>query len=316
MTLVIILSLILMNFTPVEANNDLLYQVLEHVNAERRALGRPVLRMDGALSAAAQTRAYEIEGKFSHTRPNGSEWYSIFDQHGITAGYIGENLAKKSFNNGQANDHVSAEFFRLWKNSPGHYENMIKAEHTVIGMAVHKSGNVYHMVQLFNSEAKAPEPAKPKPKPKPAEQESVKDESRKPQAPPSSQEKPSATRESDKIANVETNNSDQRTIQDQLTKERLDFDAQAKEIEKLQNKVDELIKVGTAQDQLIEKQVETIENKTEENEALKEALSALKVKQKQERRIFIGSVIVLFLIFIIVALKTNLKSVKDKKTLS
>lgn len=315
MTLIIILSLLLLNITPVEANSDVLYQVLEHVNAERRALGRPALRMDGALSAAAQTRAYEIEGLFSHTRPNGSEWYTIFDQHGIPAGYVGENLAKKSFNVNQSDAHVSSEFFRLWKNSPGHYENMIKAEHTVIGMAVHKSGNVYHMVQLFNSEVVTPVEPKPEVESKPEvtqkpNEEEVKNESQAPSSPNLKKEKPSSTiQESDRIANVEGNGSDQMSIDEETFQSQIkDKD---KEIEKLNNKVKELIEVGEAQDTLIDKQLETIEEQKEQIESCNEKTVALALAQQKERRIFLGSIIIMMLLFIIILLRLQVK-MKDK----
>ena len=51
--------------------------VVSQVNRERAARGLRALRVDPALTAAAQIRAREIVEKFSHTRPDGTKWSTV-----------------------------------------------------------------------------------------------------------------------------------------------------------------------------------------------------------------------------------------------
>ena len=145
---------------PVNASSNVNNLVLQHVNQERARLGKSSLRLDSQLSNAAARRSQEIVQKFSHTRPNNKEWHSIYDEFNIFSLYIGENVAKKSYSTAPSDEQLALDFYNLWKNSPGHYQNMIKTEYDMIGLAIHKEGNVYYMTQLFNSGSKKQE-AKP-----------------------------------------------------------------------------------------------------------------------------------------------------------
>ena len=109
--------------------------VVNQVNRERAARGLSALRIDPALTAAAQIRAREIVEKFSHTRPDGTKWSTV------SSIAYGENIAK-----GQRTvDRVMA----AWMSSSGHRANILRASYGSIGVACVKSGGVYYWVQLF-----------------------------------------------------------------------------------------------------------------------------------------------------------------------
>ncbi|CAM3566006.1 CAP domain-containing protein [Erysipelothrix urinaevulpis] len=172
-TIMMMISLI----SPVNANSSINEQVLQHVNQERANLGRKALRIDAKLSTAAAKRSQEIVQTFSHTRPNGKEWSTIYDDFNIFPLYIGENVAKKSYNKVPDNAELAQDFYTLWKNSPGHYQNMVKPEYDMIGLSIHKVGNVYYMTQLFNSDgAEKPQTSKPQPKPEKKKELVIKEE--------------------------------------------------------------------------------------------------------------------------------------------
>ena len=109
--------------------------VVRQVNQERAARGLSALRVDPALTAAAQIRAQEIVQKFSHTRPDGTRWSTV-----SSAAY-GENIAK-----GQR---TADKAMAAWMTSSGHRANILRANYGSIGVACVKSGGVYYWVQLF-----------------------------------------------------------------------------------------------------------------------------------------------------------------------
>ena len=77
------------------------------VNEVRENTGLQPLVWDSNLESTSDVRAKEIEAKFSHTRPNGSPWYTVnSDIMG------GENLA---FGYNNASDVMDG-----WMNSPTH----------------------------------------------------------------------------------------------------------------------------------------------------------------------------------------------------
>lgn len=109
--------------------------VVNQVNQERAKRGLRTLRVDPALTAAAQQRALEITQKFSHTRPDGTRWSTVSSRA------YAENIARGQ----KTPDKVMA----AWLTSSGHRANMLRASYGSIGVACVKSGGIYHWVQLF-----------------------------------------------------------------------------------------------------------------------------------------------------------------------
>lgn len=101
------------------------------VNAHRANAGLPALVWSDALTQAAYVRAMECAQLFSHTRPNGTAWWTV----NSTIMY-GENL---SFNYFNCNSVVAA-----WMASPTHKANILGPFRTM-GVAGYQApnGNVY-----------------------------------------------------------------------------------------------------------------------------------------------------------------------------
>lgn len=115
---------------------DKAYEMLAFVNKERRSLGLNELTMDISLLDSAMLRAAEINVNFDHTRPDGSDCFTV------NAKASGENIA--------AGNNTAAATFEQWKNSPGHYANMIRTNFKSMGVGVFTQGGIVFWVQLFS----------------------------------------------------------------------------------------------------------------------------------------------------------------------
>ena len=124
---------------------DYATEVLNLVNQLRAEVGVAPLSLDSTLCQAANTRAVEIsqDNCFSHTRPNGTSCFTVLDDYGISYMATGENIA--------AGYATPADVVAGWKNSEGHYANMINASYTKLGVGFYNSGSGYgtHWTQLF-----------------------------------------------------------------------------------------------------------------------------------------------------------------------
>ncbi len=123
---------------------------LRLVNEERARLGIHPLTHHKHLDDAAQIRSAEIIDSYSHTRPNGESFNSLLDITEYPYITAGENInmsshvlgffnpAKDKFIGSEEQiESVSALLYEGFKNSPGHYANMIDADykHTGIGIS-------------------------------------------------------------------------------------------------------------------------------------------------------------------------------------
>lgn len=112
-------------------------RVLELVNQHRANNGLSALTLDSTLSSAAAIRAQEITVSFSHTRPNGSAWYTV------TSHVNGENLVMGT--GMDADEAVSS-----WMASPAHKDCILDGNFVKTGIAVCQSGSEWYWVQLFS----------------------------------------------------------------------------------------------------------------------------------------------------------------------
>lgn len=122
-------------------------QVLVLVNQIRAEAGVDPVVLDDTLCLAATMRSVEMDLKnyFAHSRADGSDVFSIFRYFGY-AGMMGENIAA-----GYSSPEAVVEG---WKNSPGHYSNMITSEFTRMGVGYSNLGfGDWHnyWTQLFHS---------------------------------------------------------------------------------------------------------------------------------------------------------------------
>lgn len=119
------------------------------VNLERQNCGVGTLTIDSVLDEAAQKRSVEIVELFSHTRPNGEDCFTAIDATRYPYITLGENICYTSHvGTGSytpadvwvgSDAQIEAAYswvFTLFKNSPGHYANMIHADFENCGIGV------------------------------------------------------------------------------------------------------------------------------------------------------------------------------------
>ena len=109
-------------------------EVLRLVNIERDKVGAAHLVLDGALCDAANMRAIEMDysGNFSHTRPNGSDCFTVFSFCNISFNTCGENIA--------AGYVTPADVVDGWMHSEGHKANILNASYTKMGLGYSTGG--------------------------------------------------------------------------------------------------------------------------------------------------------------------------------
>ena len=120
------------------------WEVLRLVNVERMNEGLAPLTMFAAMQTATDIRALEIVESFSHTRPDGTDCFTVLDEVGVNWSSVGENIA--------AGQQTPAAVMNSWMNSPGHRANILTAGFRHIGVGyTYSQGSSYgaYWVQLF-----------------------------------------------------------------------------------------------------------------------------------------------------------------------
>ena len=119
-------------------------RVIELVNQERISRGLQPLVKDDRLMVAAAARAKELSQRYSHTRPDGSECFTILWHLGIDYGYAGENIAM-----GQRTPEI---VMNDWMNSSGHRANILNENYDCIGVGYTMVDGHPYWVQLFTGD--------------------------------------------------------------------------------------------------------------------------------------------------------------------
>jgi FOG: Glucan-binding domain (YG repeat) len=119
-------------------------RIINLVNEERGKIGVAPLVVSENLMRMAKIRVAETAVHYSHTRPNGTQWNTIFPQ-----GAHGENIAHTP----SGADRV----MEMWMNSSGHRANLLNDEFVTIGVGAFvaqtkREGDYYYQgyyVQVF-----------------------------------------------------------------------------------------------------------------------------------------------------------------------
>lgn len=121
--------------------------IFARTNQLRVSKGLEPLHHSNTLVEYAYIRSVETETFFSHTRPDGSSWSTVFPASDTENRASGENLTMGSgFQYYQFADMI----FKAWLNSPGHYTNMIDSRHLNLGIAVYVNDKgAYYATQMF-----------------------------------------------------------------------------------------------------------------------------------------------------------------------
>ncbi|MBR6790292.1 MAG: hypothetical protein IKM31_05420 [Oscillospiraceae bacterium] len=119
-------------------------EVLSRINDVRAKEGLPPLQLSDKLCAASEQRSKERAaiGSLEHTRPDGSQWWTILGEYGVSNLHgTAENLAS-GMNTAKA-------AVKAWVESPTH-KHAILGNYQYMGVGIAKKGGVTYWTQLFS----------------------------------------------------------------------------------------------------------------------------------------------------------------------
>lgn len=127
----------------------------KYLNEYRRNADRADLKINDKIKSASNLRAREIETKFSHTRPDGTNCQTAVDGLISNGTIVGENIIEISYSSYEdlSTDEIAKHLAKLWFESPGHKNNMLHAVFNSHNLGIYqgKDRNLYG-VDIFLSE--------------------------------------------------------------------------------------------------------------------------------------------------------------------
>lgn len=105
--------------------------ILDNINAQRLAAGLESLIQTNELLAAATIRAKEQEQLFSHTRPNGLDWYTV-----DSSCCYGECLSK---------GYNEQEVTNAWMNSSTHKAVIMDGSYKTAGIGIYQNNGICYI---------------------------------------------------------------------------------------------------------------------------------------------------------------------------
>lgn len=108
------------------------YGIISEVNARRAEAGLDQLAADTALCRLAALRAWELTGNWSHSRPDGSDFRTVFSQYGYPCSGSAENIYYGVFGAGA--------IVEKWMSDP-EYSSRLLLEAAAIGAGSYTADN-------------------------------------------------------------------------------------------------------------------------------------------------------------------------------
>jgi len=122
-------------------------EILRLCNVERAKVGVAPMKWNETIYPCADLRSRECEKLFSHTRPDGTDCFTVFEEliPGFTYSWVGENI--QYYYGYGAPD--AAFLVDNWMNSPGHRENILRPEFTTMSVGIYYHNGYVYSAQLF-----------------------------------------------------------------------------------------------------------------------------------------------------------------------
>ncbi len=118
-------------------------EIIRLTNEYRAQYGLGALSHISSLDTPATLRAKEAADTWSHTRPDGSSFSTVFADYGLQYTAYGENLFAVNTR------YTPEEVLQAWKDSPTHDENLLRENFNGIGVGIRKINGEYYYCQLF-----------------------------------------------------------------------------------------------------------------------------------------------------------------------
>lgn len=124
--------------------SSLARSVQAELNARRESEGLSPLTMDDTLCALAAIRAYECSQNPSHTRPDGSAWFTVLEDYAYSGwSNRGENLLYAS------QGYTASQLVDTWMSSTNHRELILSPDFSFIGISFYKSSGLIYFAAIF-----------------------------------------------------------------------------------------------------------------------------------------------------------------------
>ncbi len=127
--------------------NGLEAQMLNLINNVRAQHGLGQLTVVQSLTDIARTRCQDMvsRGYFSHYTPEGTTFFNIMRNNGISWSNAGENLG----NSNPASYGTPNAFINAWLGSPSHRDNMLRSHYKYIGVGIIDGGGRRVVTTIF-----------------------------------------------------------------------------------------------------------------------------------------------------------------------
>lgn len=119
----------------IDEEKDIGAMIVDLVNKLREKLDISAVVESNQLMEIAKTRASDLPILYSHTRPNGDNCFTLYKERHYEYTEAGENIGYIKAR-GTTFQNASAIFLQ-WKNSAGHYANLINPEYTEMGVGIY-----------------------------------------------------------------------------------------------------------------------------------------------------------------------------------
>lgn len=117
--------------------------MMDQINSLRVAEGLGELGKNSRLCAIASARAYEASQSWSHTRPDGTYFTTVFQDYGFSCGGSAENLIHTS------GGEDAATLVARWMESDGNRSNLMSSGFSVIGIGVYCANGITYIACLL-----------------------------------------------------------------------------------------------------------------------------------------------------------------------
>ena len=117
--------------------------MMDEINSCRAAEGLEELNKSARLCAIASARAYEASQSWSHTRPNGSGYASVFRDYGFGCSASAENLIYTS------GGEDGATLVSRWMDSDANRNNLMDAGFSMMGIGIYKANGYVYIACLL-----------------------------------------------------------------------------------------------------------------------------------------------------------------------
>lgn len=127
--------------------NGLEAQMLNLINSIRAQHGLGQLTVIQSLTDIARTRCQDMvsRGYFSHYSPEGTTFFNIMRNNGISWSNAGENLGSSN----PASYGTPNAFINAWLGSPSHRDNMLRSHYRYIGVGIIDGGGRRVVTTIF-----------------------------------------------------------------------------------------------------------------------------------------------------------------------